>query len=61
MNMSLVITEGKYGAVDDDNYSCRGYYIIKFSSYPYTLQEGLSIDGKAIYSGEMVCEGTYFS
>ena len=37
MNMSLIITEGKYGAIDTDDYSCHGYYIIKFSSSPYTF------------------------
>ena len=39
---------------------CHGYYIIEFSSSTYTLQADLSIDGKVISSGEMVCEGTYF-
>ena len=38
MNMYLIIMEGKYCAIDTGDYSCRGYYIIKFSSYPYTLQ-----------------------
>ena len=52
--------EVKYGANDTDDYSCRDYYIIKFSSSPYTLKAYLSIDGKVISSGEMVCEGNYF-
>ena len=60
MNMSLVITEGNYCATDADDYSCRGYYIIKFSSSPYILQEDLSIDGQVISSGGMLCEGIYF-
>ena len=42
-------------AIDADDYSCHGYYIIKFSSSPYTLQEDLSIDGQVISSGEMLC------
>ena len=42
--------EVKYGAIDTDDYSCRGYYIIKFYSYPYTLQADLSIDGQVISS-----------
>ena len=58
--MSLINTERNYGAIDADEYTCHGYYIIKFSSYTYTLQYDLSIDGQVIYSGEMVCEGTYF-
>ena len=27
--------EWKYGAIDADDYSCHGYYIIKISSSPY--------------------------
>ena len=52
--------EGRYGAIDADDSSCHGYYIIKISSSPYTLQSDLIIDGQVISSGEMVCEGTYF-
>ena len=51
MNMSLISIEGKYGAIDTDNSSCNGYYIIKFSSSPYTLQADMSIDGQVISSG----------
>ena len=46
--MSLIIVEGDYGAIDDDDYICHSYYIIIFSSYLYTLQEDLSIDGQVI-------------
>ena len=60
MNIYLIIMEGKYGAIDSENSSCHGYYIIKFSSSPYAPQVYSRIDGKVIYSGEMVCEGTYF-
>ena len=60
MNMSFIITEGKYGAIDSDDSSCHGYYIIKFFSSPYTLQADLSIDLQVISSGKILCEGTYF-
>ena len=59
MNMYFITTEVKYGAIDDDDFSCHGYYIIKFSSSPYTLQADLSIDFRVISSGEMVNEGNY--
>ena len=52
--------KGNYGAIDADNYSCHSYYIIIFSSYLYTLQEDLNIDGQVVSSGEMVCERTYY-
>ena len=60
MNMSLIITEEKYGAIDTENYSCHGYFIIKFSSSPYNLQADLIIDGQVISSGKIICEGNYF-
>ena len=60
MNMYLIIIEVNYGAIDADDYICRGYYIIIFSSFPYTLQEDLSIDGQVISSGEMVCDRNYY-
>ena len=57
--MSLIITEGNYVAVDADDSTCHGYYIIKISSYTYTLQSDMSIDGQFISYYKMVCEGTY--
>ena len=61
MNMSLIIMEGKYGDIDADEYSFYSYYIIKFSSSPYTLQADLISDGQFISSGEMVCEVKIFN
>ena len=52
MNMSLRITEGKYSEINTDKYSFHGYYIIKFYSIPYNLQEDLSIYGQVISSGK---------
>ena len=59
MNMSFITMKGDYGAIDTDDSSRHGYYIIKFSSLPYTLQADLSIDGKVISSGKIACKGTY--
>ena len=55
--MYLIIMEGNYGVVDADDSSCHGYYIIKFSSSPYTLQADLIICGQNTSSGEMVRKG----
>ena len=60
MNMYLIIMEGKHGAIDSYDSSCRGYHVIKFSSSTYTLQTDLSADGQVISYVEMVFEGTYF-
>ena len=61
MNMSLITMEGKYGAIDTNNSSCHGYYIIKFSLSPYTLQADFIIDGQVIsYGKNYVKELIYF-
>ena len=60
MKMSFINMEGKYGDIDADYSSYHGYYIIKFSLSPYTIQADLCIYGKVIYYVEMVCEVTYF-
>ena len=60
MNVSLIIAEGNYGAIGADDTRWNGYYIIRFSLSPYTLQEEFSIDGQVISSSEMVCEGNVF-
>ena len=60
MNMSLIIMEVNCGAIYSGDSSDHGYYIIKFSSSPYTLQSYLIINGRVIYSGEMVSKGNFF-
>ena len=56
----LIIIEVKYGAIDTDDSSCYGCFIIKFSSSPNTLQANLIIGGQVISSSEIVYEGNYF-
>ena len=48
MNMSLMIIEVNYGAIDADDSTCNGYYIIKAISSPYTLESDLIIDGQVV-------------
>ena len=48
-NISLIVMEGNYGAVYADDSTCYGYYIIRFSSYPYTLQADMSIDAQGFF------------
>ena len=42
--------EVKPGDIDTYDSLCRGYYTIKLSPYPYTLQADFIIDGWVIYS-----------
>ena len=60
INVSLIIMGGDYGDINSDDSTCRGYYIIKLSSYPYILQSDLLIDVQVISSSEMLCKGTYY-
>ena len=50
-NTSLVISEGNFGSIDAEDMSCNGYYTIKFSSYPYILQEISTVYGRVINYG----------
>ena len=59
MNVSMIISKVNYDAIDADNTSCQSYYIIRFSSYPYRIQEDLNINEQVVYCGEIVCERTY--
>ena len=56
INMSLIITEIRYVTIDADDYACHGYYVIIFSSSPYTLQIDFNIYGQVVYYGEIICE-----
>ena len=44
MNMSLIILEVKYGAVDTDDSPFNSYCIVNFSSSSYTPQSDFIID-----------------
>ena len=41
--MLFIISKVNCGAINSDDNSCQGYYIIRFSSSMYTLQEDLNI------------------
>ena len=56
MSMYLIIMERNYGAIDSYDYSCHGYYMVKFSSSIYKLQSSFSFYGQVISSGEMLSE-----
>ena len=51
MKVSLIITKGNFGAIDSDNSSRHGYYIIRLSSSLYNLQLDLNINGQVISFG----------
>ena len=59
MHICFIIMEDKYAAIDTNDYSRHGYYIIKFSSSPYIIKIDFIIDGQVIFAGEKLCEGPY--
>ena len=52
--MSALVQNGKYGAINTTNTTTMGYYVIKFLSEAYTLQEDRLCDGKTSTYGEIV-------
>ena len=51
MNKSLIIIEGNYAPIIAYYSIFRGYYILIYSSYPYTLQVGGELIKNKYYVG----------
>ena len=49
MNMSLIITEGKYVAIDTDDSSFHAYYIIKFHHLHIPFNKTLVLMAKLFF------------
>ena len=47
-NPAQTIKVGSIGAIYADNKHSHGYYMVEFSSSPYTLKENKNIDGQVI-------------
>ena len=50
--LNLSVEAGNFGALSTDEKASNWYYIVKFSSGPYTIQDGTTIDGKIISYGD---------
>ena len=48
-----------YGAINTDDTTTNGFYVIQFISEEYTLQNNTKIDREVIYSGELVVKAQY--
>ena len=57
--MDALVQTDKYGAINIRDTSTMGYYVIKFMSEPYTLQEEIMCDGKISTSSELVVKSQY--
>ena len=60
-NMSSLVQTGKYGAINAADPTKLGYYVVKYVSDTFILQEQIIPDGKVIKAGEMVGRSEYLS
>ncbi len=59
--MSLMVREGHIGAVGTTDEKAMSYYLVKWLSEPYTLQEDTEEMSGMIPIGSMVVDGLYFN
>ena len=59
--MGAMVNENNFGAVNTNDPKAKGFYIVKFTSLPYTLQENIKVDNDLIKEGSLVCEAEYMS
>ena len=59
--MSLMIREGEVGAIGTADEATMGYYVVKWLSEPYTLQEETEGMSGMIGVGTMVADMLYFN
>ena len=59
--MAALVQTGKYGAINTKDTATMGYYVIKFMSEHYTLQEETMCDGKISTAGELVVKSQYMN
>ena len=54
VGVSLTDINKKYGVLSTDDTTTNVFYVIKFISEVYTLQNNTTIDGQVIPAGELV-------
>ena len=59
--MVELLQTGKYGAINTTDTATMGYYVIKFMSKPYTLQEESMCDGQINTTGDLVVKSQYMN
>ncbi len=59
--MSLMVHEGDIGVVGTDDEAAMGYYLMRWLSKPYTLQEDMEGMSGIIDAGAMVIDGLYYN
>ena len=59
--MASIVQLGKYGAINAEYTTTMGYYVRKYLSEPYIIQEYQTTDGKVSKAVELVLKSEYIS
>ena len=59
--MDVLVQTGQYYSINTTNTGTMGYYVIKFMSEPYILQEETMYNGKISTAGEIVIKYQYIN
>ena len=57
--MASLVQSDMYGAINTDDTTENGFYIIQFISKAYTLQNDTTIDGQVISASDLVVKAQY--
>ena len=55
-NMASLVQSVMYGAINKDDNTSNGFYVIQFLSEAYTQKNNTKIDGQVISAGELVAK-----
>ena len=58
-NMPSLVQSGMYGAINTDDTTTNGFYVIQLLSNSYTLQNNTTINGQVISDGTLVAKAQY--
>ena len=58
-NMASLVKSGMYGAINTDENTTNGLYVIQFISEAYMLQNNTTINGQVISAGGLVVKVQY--
>eukprot|EP00957_Ditylum_brightwellii_P144471 11004668-Ditylum_brightwellii.AAC.1 len=59
--MGAMVNENNVVVVNTNDPERKGFYIVKFTSHPYTLQGNIEVDNDLIEEGSLVCKAEYMS
>ena len=61
VTMSALVQNGEYGAINTEDTTTMGYYVVKLLLAPYKLQDDKTVNSQAIKSGELIVKAEYLN